>query len=152
MQLTFTEEQTALRDALERLVGDAARAKSSEDALWRALVGQVPAGSMTGPTMPAGDQPVQFDTAQGHRIPPRIRETLLRGLERAPERRFASMHELLARLAPPPPRTVRWGVAVAAAALVAAAAVSVSGRALLGRCAIATPRRFVAWRTHFGIW
>ncbi|MCA9707116.1 MAG: serine/threonine protein kinase [Myxococcales bacterium] len=62
----------------------------------------------------AGLQPTERDletSAHGERVPPRVRQVILRGLAISPEDRFGSMEEMLALLEPSPHR---WGSAVAA--------------------------------------
>jgi tetratricopeptide (TPR) repeat protein/predicted Ser/Thr protein kinase len=73
------------------------------------------------------DASLAFNIAEGNlrplpvsKVPPQIRDAIMRALSREPALRFASMAELLAALAPPPRRRARWPFAVAAAALLAA--------------------------------
>ncbi len=88
-------------------------------ALWRALGGSAPRELATA-TGTASPWLSRFDETSGASVPARIRGALLRGLELAPKRRFASMHELLARLEPPRPRPRAWPWALAAAGILAA--------------------------------
>ncbi|HVK73135.1 MAG TPA: serine/threonine-protein kinase [Kofleriaceae bacterium] len=124
--------------------------------LLRALAGAPSPDSWTASTIAQGAPfaPIVVEPGALGRVPARIRGALLRGLELAPERRFASMDELLAQLAPPPPPRPRSWPAWLAAGVVAAAVLGVLAWSAVDRggagapadaCAVAVDRVAPIW-------
>jgi tetratricopeptide (TPR) repeat protein/predicted Ser/Thr protein kinase len=117
--------------APEQLVGEVATARSDQFAfavaLYEALYGVLPFEGETMTTLTSAIHAGRFrpvSTAAG--VPRGVRRVLVRGLSGAPDRRFASLDELLRELdravRAPKRRLVAGGAVVAAAAVVAVAA------------------------------
>jgi len=117
-------------------------------ALWHALYGALPfAGASWRELADAVTQGRRVEPPASAGVPPRVRAALERGLSPEPAQRFASMHDLLAALAPPRRRTGRWLALGGAGALVAVALAAWSlGRAPAGDPCATRHDRFA------GIW